>query len=500
MAVRVILDRYELPMPSYCWREAWVSRYESAYSLLSKFALLNALTATDLARLLVIKGKGLRTQMQRTPDLALHDAAGFDLSTLTILLHLPEQGAEEAFLLPALDPRDYVIHPNLRFCPRCLARGFHAAMFQLDIVTRCPIHGCTLTERCPHCKGLIPYRLQHGTFVKPYACVKCQAPLATGLYTGNPKLSVLDHAQAQRLGNVLELLRLKQSIFACAVDLDRHFALYDQGQLRIARPLLQRKKKDYLDFLDTVLSQWTRLDVQGRKDASDAVVWLQHSGFVPRPKAPPRRPPATLARRWYERDEKFWALMPIYKAVRRHLWRHVVVQHRACIYAAARALWWSPDRLTTPKICPVAYAFLQWRAFWEGFSAPQHLFLPPTHAPLRILAWLGDTAPFCPRSWPPNVQDWLTQRIFALDCSNSFDEWLGIAKRLTRRKAFDWSRDLCTGHTLTYWAATGKGRGDDSLSLAVEKRPPRPISCLPFTLTGRAHYQWHLEQIRQFDH
>ena len=503
MATRVVLDRYEMPAPSYCWRNEWISRYESAYSLLSKFALLNALSAKELAGLLVVRGKGLRSAMCHAPNLALHDAGSFDLDALTALLHLPERAADDAFLPLPLMSSDCIIHPNLRFCPRCMDRGFHAVLFQLEMMTHCPIHGRKLVTRCPHCKEPIPYRLQRRTFAHPYACPHCKVPLAAEMKAEHPRPLVLDLAQQQQMSNVLELVQLKQNIFTCAVDMDHNFAFYDHAQFRIARPLLQRKKEDYFRFLDAVISRWSRPEVHCGTEQCDSLLWLHHSGFAPKLKPHSRQPSPSaasrnkIARPWYEHDEKFWSLVPIYKAIRRHIWRHLVARHKACIYTVARAFWWAPDGLTTPKICPMAYAFLQWRAFWEGFSTPQHLFLAPTHAPFRLLAWLSDTAPYCSHAWPRNVQEWLTLRIFAIDCINSFYEWMGIAKRLTRRKTYDWSRELGTGHALTYWAAAGEGSGGTGLLLAIEKRPPRTEVWLPGNASGGAHYRWHVEQTGQ---
>jgi hypothetical protein len=40
-----------------------------------------------------------------------------------------------------------------KFCPACLREiGFHSALFDLVLVQICPIHGCRLTNVCPHCQ------------------------------------------------------------------------------------------------------------------------------------------------------------------------------------------------------------------------------------------------------------------------------------------------------------------------------------------------------------
>lgn len=40
---------------------------------------------------------------------------------------------------------------RMRFCPECLASGIHHAIFDLAVVTVCPLHSRRTTEHCPHC-------------------------------------------------------------------------------------------------------------------------------------------------------------------------------------------------------------------------------------------------------------------------------------------------------------------------------------------------------------
>lgn len=64
------------------------------------------------------------------------------------------------------------------------------------------------------------------------------------------------------------------------------------------------------------------------------------------------------ARPWFERDKKFWEILPIYKAICRHIWRRLLTKHRRCILSAARRIWWHIEGQKQPAICPKAYAFL----------------------------------------------------------------------------------------------------------------------------------------------
>lgn len=72
--------------------------------------------------------------------------------------------------------RTVVWSSRFRYCPTCIARGFHAIWFQLSALAACPLHGCALEERCAHCGAAMgPYRYTKQLFSDPYICVNCDA-------------------------------------------------------------------------------------------------------------------------------------------------------------------------------------------------------------------------------------------------------------------------------------------------------------------------------------
>jgi hypothetical protein len=51
-------------------------------------------------------------------------------------------------------------YPWIRFCPHCLKEDrdpYYRRYWRLSFVTLCPIHQCTLSDRCPNCTSLIDY-------------------------------------------------------------------------------------------------------------------------------------------------------------------------------------------------------------------------------------------------------------------------------------------------------------------------------------------------------
>ncbi len=69
----------------------------------------------------------------------------------------------------------HILVGELRYCPDCLDRGWHTAMFQHLSVGACPVHGCRLLVGCIQCAKPIPTNtssfLEHHNF-----CWSCGYP------------------------------------------------------------------------------------------------------------------------------------------------------------------------------------------------------------------------------------------------------------------------------------------------------------------------------------
>lgn len=74
------------------------------------------------------------------------------------------------------DPHALSASAYLRYCPHCLAHGFHATLFQHLLTCECPLHHCRLELTCTSCGlPLAPTWEQAARF--PYACPHCSALL-----------------------------------------------------------------------------------------------------------------------------------------------------------------------------------------------------------------------------------------------------------------------------------------------------------------------------------
>lgn len=140
---------------------------ESTYAVLARLAALNVWTRTGVVRVFSTDGKGARDFRFVDCGLRLQDR----LNELTGWCWKPAELRVED-QLPNL--RRILWIPTLRFCPVCMACGFHCIWFQLAAMHECPLHGCLLTDRCQHCGAVVgEYRFCARLFNKPFRCPSC---------------------------------------------------------------------------------------------------------------------------------------------------------------------------------------------------------------------------------------------------------------------------------------------------------------------------------------
>jgi hypothetical protein len=83
---------------------------------------------------------------------------GIPLSTLKAVLRLQNDG-QSSFVerIKALQPAspypqpDISCHGHARQCPECAKRLYHTDIYNIEWLTRCPIHQCMFTSTCPVC-------------------------------------------------------------------------------------------------------------------------------------------------------------------------------------------------------------------------------------------------------------------------------------------------------------------------------------------------------------
>jgi len=162
-------ERRLSPSFGYLFDRRWLDPHESIVSILWKFVQANAVAghvvASELARVAIDPYAGVDACRDR-----------LDMVRLKSVLGLPRKILLEA-LIPA--QRHRAVSPFLRYCSRCLGRGYHSVVHQFECVRSCPIHDQSLATSCPDCGYQAPYRLTARLLETPYRCADCRSRYGT---------------------------------------------------------------------------------------------------------------------------------------------------------------------------------------------------------------------------------------------------------------------------------------------------------------------------------
>lgn len=131
----------------FTWNPALPLPYESAWGLFSKLLALNYCNPVDVAEAIVKEG------VSRPRKLNFRDSSWIDIDRFSEMLRIHPQRLKRCFLdqlgFPHITPDDD--ERGIRYCPLCLAKGYHSVFFDLGMIEGCPIHGAKLEKSCADC-------------------------------------------------------------------------------------------------------------------------------------------------------------------------------------------------------------------------------------------------------------------------------------------------------------------------------------------------------------
>jgi hypothetical protein len=155
-------------MSQFAWSKQLVRPFESLFIVTLRFLWLNLPSVVDFCRNFRIKHYELSSI-----DLTFA-RIGNRRVDLTKLRDTLFPGDEEWTRSMLGDVHlGSAVSKSARFCKECLDTGFHASIFQLSNVLRCPIHASALIDGCPNCGQSIPTVLTKPLFEHPLACARC---------------------------------------------------------------------------------------------------------------------------------------------------------------------------------------------------------------------------------------------------------------------------------------------------------------------------------------
>ena len=152
------------PSLGYLFKRQWLDPCESMVSILWKFARMNRLPGH------MVVAHVAKRQIDPYEDFAA-TAAEVDIRMTAGSLGLTQKTIRFAIQGPQLR-RGWC--SQLRYCRRCMFRGYHSVVHQLGSVPYCPVHGCCLETMCRSCGGASDYLIKASVLDAPFRCPQCR--------------------------------------------------------------------------------------------------------------------------------------------------------------------------------------------------------------------------------------------------------------------------------------------------------------------------------------
>lgn len=486
--MKILEDTFAIQQPTWCWRPSWSTGQDSAFGLLMKFALLNAMTAKEIATEFVSRTCGKRTALLRTVNVDLRAHQVFDLPRLAKALQTDIDIVAEGFLsthFADLSPAA----TELKWCEQCMAWGLHLPVTQMRTVTQCPIHNRPLLRRCAQCDAAIPYTLNPASFDNPFSCPGCQLDLAPRLRYARAWVPELRTEHITRI-SILRKYATGYSRLTTGSQPVPTLTGHCAG-LRLPGGEEQRGP-GYFDFVGQVVAEIA--SEQGQKSLPLASLSTARYGM-------PRSTPEPVIEHFgraekdpcFQTAEEMLVVRRVYLAIKRRLWRQLGA-HRGCVTSACRHFWWDMRGAKTACFCATATAFIRWRMLWEGRSTPRYLDSRKPGDYFGILGWLqARPAPY-PDDWPVERKEWMLAHIFEGVCLASYESLAQEAEAATvTESAMTWDAKATTPHAATHWVLADSDVGETrpiiftpSSGLLRRGQPHRP---------GSDHRLWHTRQL-----
>lgn len=152
------------PTWGYVFDPNWLDPFESVVSVLWKFAWMNRLAGhavvAHVARRNVDPYAGIAIS-------ALEINTKYLARTVRVRLQTVRESIPDP--MPARG-----LSPVLKYCLRCMARGYHSVVHQFGNASLCPIHRTPLETQCRKCGATCDYRIDAKLLDAPFRCANCR--------------------------------------------------------------------------------------------------------------------------------------------------------------------------------------------------------------------------------------------------------------------------------------------------------------------------------------
>jgi hypothetical protein len=279
------------------WHPGTILPYASLWHTLMRATWLNDLRAGDIRDM-------VERERRRQGESLFNYRGEPDVRAVASALGEPRRALSTFAVIDGfpLCVRTIFMANDARWCPTCVASGFHTLLGSIRLLTRCPIHRIRFLEACPGCGDAFTMQLG-GLAVRPRVCRCGSMRWLTPQSARQPSLSDED---AAAWGPVARWVREVRNVVYSASPSSR---LPPQTHLALARRWCSDLGIHYPDCFDDLAAMSTDADEPKRWSKYMAV-----SGDLLRGQPADRHemgrsspPPAQVA---------------VYRAMGRHLRRH----------------------------------------------------------------------------------------------------------------------------------------------------------------------------------
>lgn len=368
----------------HTWIPKLIAPRESQWSILGKFVAWNALTSRQLNQLV----SSLKCSYN---PINLATTQFLDVNKFYSLTGVTYQQIQES--LPAhYTPEGWgstLICNTLRYCPQCIRGGYHSAIYQVGLITSCPIHEVPLIDVCDQCGSKIEVTTSRSNLNTAYRCGSCLNVFCDITMVG--KL-----VQRQQVCN-----RIVEKVGA---ELEE---LMDETR---GRRVYWGKGQSMVESAQLTYSCYAECLQEIKK----------YSGNIPIKEA------VNIGRHldWdLTRVKPLITLWPIYKTLRRYIRRKILNKHRKCaqiLFSLGEA--YEGLSLERPLMCAISHAYIMWRMYWEQHASFASMNLDQQSS----IEW----------SFAEIMTDEEAIHVFANDCLASFYKLYEQASRMEQHKCF----------------------------------------------------------------
>lgn len=328
------------------WQDHSPLPYESAWSFIHKILLLNSIAPEMLVSFIYNKGKSARPKV-----LNHRDSSWIDFEKFSNLLGVNHHQLKKGFLVEMGLVTKPLINKAIKYCPRCLEKGFHSVFFDIDIITSCPWHQVAL-KKCLECNSAITYKplrkeyVQDGGFEWQISHSKCNH-----IHLDDRKIGKIHSLNDQE---IQEIRLRSEAIESWLLKLSKESDLFDELNNAETYHQLRPEVTESMVSFATSIAGPCPWSIELYPFSVSRITWPENN----HPQNQFNTKDITVE---YSSD-----FGKTYKSIKNFFFSRYVRHHKRCWQCLTHYSLISAINLNTDTICHVCVAFAIWRMLNEG--------------------------------------------------------------------------------------------------------------------------------------